>query len=208
MSKWLLVGLGNPGPEYAGTRHNVGFGVVDELAARWDISLGRRRFRGRFGSGLVAGREVVMIEPMTFMNLSGRAVGPARAFFSIPLEQLVVVHDDIDLSRGRLRVKSGGGTGGHRGLRSISQCLGSSGYLRLRLGVGRPGGDGDVTGYVLGRFSKEEQVLQREMVERGADAVEEILCNGPRSAMNRFNAAPISEDGGGSHGAAAAGESE
>jgi peptidyl-tRNA hydrolase, PTH1 family len=186
MDRWLLVGLGNPGNEYATTRHNLGFFALDELARRWGISLSRRQYQSDLGQGQVAGQPAVLQKPRTYMNLSGRAVAPAASFLQIPAEQLVVVHDDIDLPLGRLRVKAGGGHGGHNGLRSLHECLGHGDYLRVRMGVGRPD-RGDVTGHVLGRFSSDEAVQIEELVRQAADAVEEILRHGVLLAMNHFN---------------------
>jgi PTH1 family peptidyl-tRNA hydrolase len=192
MDRWLLVGLGNPGGEYAGTRHNMGYRVLEELARRWGVSLSRRQFQAELGTGSVAGTPAVLMKPRTYMNLSGRAVAPAAGFYQIPLERLVVIHDDIDLPLGRLRVKAGGGHGGHNGLRSLTEALGSGGFLRLRIGVGRPE-RGDVTGHVLGRFSPEEAACQEGWVSLAADAVEEILRNGVSSAMNRYNGPPTED---------------
>lgn len=187
MSRWLLVGLGNPGPEYHKTRHNVGFLVIDELARRWGAPLTRKRFAGRVGSGAVAGEPAVLLQPQTFMNLSGRSVGPAAGFYHIPPEQVVVVHDEIDLPLGTVRLKSGGGHGGHNGLRSVVTGLGSKTFLRVRVGVGRPE-HGDVTSHVLGRTSATEQAEFERAADRAADAVEVLITAGLQTAMNRFHA--------------------
>ncbi|MBM4318745.1 MAG: aminoacyl-tRNA hydrolase [Deltaproteobacteria bacterium] len=187
MDRWLLAGLGNPGNEHAATRHNVGFRVLDELAVRWRIGIERRQFGADLGTGQVAGEQVVMIRPRSYMNLSGRAIAPAASLFGIGPDHLLVLHDDIDLPVGVLRVKEGGGDGGHRGLRSITQSLGSNEYLRVRIGVGRPAPGEDAVEHVLGSFSPEEQQLIEPAIRRAADAAEEILRRGVPTAMNYFN---------------------
>lgn len=194
---WLVVGLGNPGPQYADNRHNVGFMVVDELCRRWNV---RDAMRGKFGSELaqldlpaVSGsaeagpRRVYLQKPMEFMNVSGQAVQRASAFYRIDVKQMIVIHDDIDLSFGRVKVKVGGGHGGHNGLRSLSTTIGPA-YLRVRCGVGRPGfGKERVVGHVLGGFSKAEQRELPLLVATAADAVVDVLDRGPTFAMNKYN---------------------
>jgi PTH1 family peptidyl-tRNA hydrolase len=200
---WLVVGLGNPGPEYADNRHNIGFLVVDELCRRWGQSPGA--MRGKFGSEMLqvdlprpGGGEperVWVQKPMEYMNLSGQAVQRATAFYRIDVKQVVVIHDDIDLPMGRVKVKVGGGHGGHNGLRSISGAVGPA-YLRVRCGVGRPQGGGGkerVTGHVLGGFSRAEQREVPLLVTQAADAVEDIIWRGPTFAMNQHNRDPERE---------------
>ena len=196
---WLVAGLGNPGPEYADHRHNVGFMVLDLLASRWRVE--PSAFRAKFGSALAqtdvklghgaqqASFRVHLQKPLEFMNVSGGPVQRAMAFFRVEPKNLIVIHDEIDLPFARLRVKVGGGHGGHNGLRSISQAIGPE-YIRLRVGVGRPGAPGDktvVTGHVLGSFNRSEQKDLPDYLGRAADAVEAILLEGPTQAMNRFN---------------------
>jgi PTH1 family peptidyl-tRNA hydrolase len=183
----LVVGLGNPGPGYAGNRHNVGFMVVDELA---------RRAGGRFTSHKagtdvletrLAGRRVVLARPRSFMNVSGAAVAETARFFKIPLTDVVVVHDDLDLDHGVLRLKRGGGEGGHNGLRSISACLGSRDYLRVRFGIGRPPGRMDPADFVLRDFSPVQRRELDLLVDRCADAVEQLLAQGLAAAQNQLH---------------------
>jgi PTH1 family peptidyl-tRNA hydrolase len=191
---WLVVGLGNPGRDYADNRHNVGFMVVDELASRLGSSPGA--FRSKFGSELlsldVRGQRVHLQKPQEFMNVSGGPVQRAMAFFRIQPAQLLVIHDEIDLPFLRLQVKIGGGHGGHNGLRSISQAIGPE-YLRLRFGVGRPAGAGQgdprerVTGHVLGNFSRAERDELSEGLARACEAVELVLGRGATAAMNAYN---------------------
>lgn len=193
---WLVVGLGNPGPDYAGNRHNVGFMVVDELASRWGA--GRSAFRAKFGSELLQvdhrGQRVQLQKPQEYMNVSGGPVQRAMAFFRIPPSHVIVIHDEIDLPFLRLRVKVGGGHGGHNGLRSISQAIGAD-YLRLRVGVGRPQGAPAgtvaarerVTGHVLGDFGRSELADLPAGLSQAAMAIETILEQGATAAMNEFN---------------------
>ena len=152
----LLVGLGNPGPEYAGNRHNIGFMVLQEIARRHGFPQWRRRFQGVATEGAIGAERVLLLLPGTYMNESGRAVGEAAHFYKLPLSDIVVVHDEVDLPAGKLRVKAGGGNAGHNGLRSITAHVGND-YRRVRIGVGHPGVKELVHGYVLGDFAKAER---------------------------------------------------
>jgi peptidyl-tRNA hydrolase, PTH1 family len=182
----LVVGLGNPGREYERTRHNVGWLVVDELARRLD-GRWREKFSGRLAEVRLDGLRLALLKPETFMNDSGRSVAAAARFFKVEPESLLVVHDDVDLEAGRLQARSGGGLAGHNGLRSLAQALGTREFLRLRIGVGRPGrGDPrSVADYVLSPFGTEEDV--GALVSRGADAVEMVAREGVEATQQRFN---------------------
>ena len=187
----LVVGLGNPGPEYADTRHNVGFRIVERLAERHGIALRReRRFHGLFGDGVVGSVATGLLEPQTFMNLSGRAV--VAAVDALPLgdlaSDLVVVYDDLDLPFGRLRVRPGGGAGGHNGLGDIQERLGRNDFARLRFGIGRPPPGEDPVEYVLAPFDAAQRAALDACLALAADAVEAMLAEGVATAMNRFNA--------------------
>ena len=175
---WLIVGLGNPGREYAGTRHNVGFEVADELARRWGLSRARSRFNAELAEGRTGpgGPRVALLKPRTFMNEAGRAVGPARGSLKVPLDRVLVVHDEIDLPFGRIETRVGGGLAGHNGLRSLRRELGSPDFARVRVGVGRPDSTDPeiVSAHVLGRFREGREEV-RELVERAADAAEEAV---------------------------------
>ena len=179
----LLVGLGNPGRRYAGTRHNIGFLVIDELARRHGIELTATRWDGLFGEGRVGEKRVALLKPQTFMNLSGRSVAPACRYLSIERGALVVVHDDVDLDPGRIRLKWAGGNAGHNGLRSLDSTLGGNQYFRIRMGVGRPE-LGTVRDYVLGRFSSTETEHLPDILEGGAEAAERLLSSGLKRAQN------------------------
>jgi len=185
----LVVGLGNPGPDYAATRHNVGFRVVELLAARAGGGrFGKHRTNADVLEGRLAGRKVVLAKPRTYMNVSGGPVAGLLRYFSVAPQDLVVVHDELDLGFGVIRLKLGGGEGGHNGLRSISQSLGTKDYLRVRFGIGRPPGRQDPADYVLRRFSGAEGKELDLAVDLAADAAEALLADGLEPAQNRFHA--------------------
>jgi len=188
---WMVVGLGNPGPRYEGNRHNVGFMVVDRLAQRGDAMRWQHseRFTAELSKGRLERQQVVLVKPQTYMNLSGRCVGPLSRFYQVSPEQVVAVHDDVDLDPGRLKIKSGGGDGGHKGLRSLTQEMGSQQFIRVRCGVGRPA-CGDVTDYVLQDFAQAERDAVQDQIARASDAVTAVITGGLRTAMNRYNARP------------------
>jgi peptidyl-tRNA hydrolase len=186
----LVVGLGNPGPAYADTRHNIGFRVVELLASR---AGGGRFSRHRKANadvleGRLGERRVVLAKPRSYMNLSGGPVAGLLKYYSVPVDDLVVVHDDLDLGFGVVRLKRGGGEGGHNGLRSISASVGSKDYLRVRFGIGRPPGRQDPAGFVLKRFSAVEAKELDLAVDLAADATEALLAEGLEAAQNRFHA--------------------
>lgn len=182
----LVVGLGNPGGRYARTRHNVGFLVAERVAARTGASIERKLFGALVGEGSVGGQKVVFAEPQQFMNLSGQAVASLVGFYKLPAEQVVVVHDEMDLPFTRLRVRPGGGHGGHNGIRDVQRALGN-GFTRVRVGVGRPPAGWDPADYVLATWSAEEQAELDSVVDTAADAVECVVRDGVQAAMNRFN---------------------
>ena len=181
---WLVVGLGNPGAKYTMHRHNIGFMAVDELGRRAGASF-REKFKGRFTKVSVNRRDAWLLEPMTFMNRSGVSVGAAGAFFGVPPEQTVVIHDELDLPFGAVRVKVGGGHGGHNGLRSIFEHYGRD-FVRVRCGIGRPK-HGDVSNYVLSNFGEDEQPWLTDVVEAAAEAVSTILEAGAKEAQAQYN---------------------
>jgi PTH1 family peptidyl-tRNA hydrolase len=184
---WLVVGLGNPGREYAGNRHNIGFEVVAELAARAKAPPMREKFGAELAEGTLRGQRVLLCKPMEFMNASGQPVARVAKFWKIAPESTVVVHDDLDLPFGRLKLAAGGGHGGNNGVRSLLADLGTADFLRVRFGIGRPAPGGDAADYVLADFSRAEQKELPDLRMLAADAVEEIIASGLTSAMNRFN---------------------
>jgi PTH1 family peptidyl-tRNA hydrolase len=183
----LIVGLGNPGPTYARTRHNAGFEFLDELARRTGASLRREaRHHGELARASIAGMDVWLLKPMTYMNLSGRAVGSVAGFYRIPPQSILVAHDELDFPPGVVRLKEGGGAGGHNGLRDIIARLGDD-FWRLRIGIGHPGERDAVLDYVLGRPPAAEVRLIQEAVLAAADAVPVMLSDGAQKAMNRLH---------------------
>jgi len=184
----LIVGLGNPGAEYTQTRHNAGFTLVEKLTVRWKADwTNERKFSARVARGECNGVRFMLCQPQTFMNLSGEAVGAVKDFYQLPLERLLVTVDDADLPLGEIRLRAGGGNGGHHGLESIEQHLGTNEFARLRLGIGRADGVREITDYVLGRFAAGEAALMEKVFGRAADQVECWLAAGIGKAMNRFN---------------------
>jgi PTH1 family peptidyl-tRNA hydrolase len=191
----LVVGLGNPGRQYDGTRHNLGFAVVDRLAARCGAALERERFGGRFAKCTVRGIDTVLLEPMRFMNLSGDSVVEAATFFKIEPADLLVIADDINLKLGTIRIRPGGSAGGHNGLDDCIRALGTADFARLRIGVG-PFDGADATGFVLGRFTSAERKTIEPRLDRAAEAAECWIEHGTERAAGRFNGpAPDTEDG-------------
>ncbi|HET6150855.1 MAG TPA: aminoacyl-tRNA hydrolase [Polyangia bacterium] len=184
---WLVVGLGNPGREYAGNRHNIGFEVVAELAARAKAPPMREKFGAELAEATLRGERVLLCKPMEFMNASGQPVARVAKFWKIAPESTIVVHDDLDLPFGRLKLGAGGGHGGNNGVRSLLADLGTADFLRVRFGIGRPAPGADAAGYVLTDFSRAEQKDLPDLRMQAADAVEEIIAAGLTAAMNRFN---------------------
>jgi PTH1 family peptidyl-tRNA hydrolase len=183
----LVVGLGNPGERYAETRHNIGCMVAVRVASRAGIALKRQGYQGLYGVGRLVGEEATVLLPQTFMNRSGASVAPACQSLGIAPGDLIVVHDEIDLQFGTLRIKVGGGHGGHNGLRSIIDALGHGDFIRVRLGVGRPPAGDDVSSHVLSRFSSGERKHLDDYLDAATEALELVLRRGPNEAMNACN---------------------
>jgi PTH1 family peptidyl-tRNA hydrolase len=183
----LIVGLGNPGKEFSTHRHNVGFQVVDALASAHGLAFSRRKGRARVAEGRIKDRCVVLAKPQTFMNQSGRSVRRLSQAYKIPPERTLVVYDDLDLPLGRLRMRPEGGSGGHRGMRSILESMGTQGFARLRVGIDRPPGRMDPADYVLEAFGKDQQALVDEVLPKAVMAIECWLEEGIVAAMDRFN---------------------
>ena len=187
---WLVAGLGNPGATYRPTRHNVGFRAANRLAARDPSARWQERATAHVAQARLADQRVLLLKPQTYMNRSGEVVAPTLADLDLPPTALLVLHDDVDLPLGRLKVKAGGGHGGHNGLKSLMAELDARDFVRIRLGVGRPEPGGDVVEWVLGAFTDEEQAPLTEMLDRAVDAALTVLTDGAGAAANRFNAAP------------------
>ncbi|MBI4526411.1 MAG: aminoacyl-tRNA hydrolase [Deltaproteobacteria bacterium] len=183
----LVVGLGNPGKKYEQTRHNLGFMVVDAIARRNDVSVTKSRHRCLVGEWQKDGEKIILAKPQTYMNQSGVVVKAVLEFFSATVADLIVIHDDLDLPLGRLRIRSRGGAGGHRGIVSLLEELGDEGFLRVRIGIGRPSQGIDPSDFVLLPFAPEEHREVSKIVSRAADAIECVLEEGARRAMDKFN---------------------
>lgn len=183
---WLVVGLGNPGSDYVGTRHNVGFEVIDVLARRHTIAVQKRNFQAVYGDGRIGAERIMLVRPMTFMNLSGEAVAALARFYKVPATNIIVILDEVALPVGQLRLRYQGSAGGHNGLSNILQLMQTTAVPRIRIGVGAPR-PGRMVGHVLSRFPAAELPLMQEAYERAADAVEVTLSEGFEMAMNRFN---------------------
>jgi PTH1 family peptidyl-tRNA hydrolase len=189
----LIVGLGNPGRKYAGNRHNIGFQCLDRLAEAWGLSFSRRKHKALLAQGEIAGLKVVLAKPQTFMNLSGDAVERLARFYRVSPESILVIHDDLDLPVGRIRVRPEGGAGGHKGMESIIEHLGTNGFPRLRVGIGRPTHN-DPVDYVLGDFGPDERIAINEAYERAVSAVELWLAEGIVAVMNRYNSGDTQDE--------------
>ncbi len=185
---FLFVGLGNPGREYKVNRHNIGFMVIDRLSVRLTLSLTRFHSKALVGDTHYEGKKLLLAKPQTYMNLSGQAVAGLTRFYKLPLSNLLVIHDDLDLPFGTLRLRPGGGSGGQKGVASIIESLGTQAFPRLRLGIGRPPGRMDAAAYVLQDFPDSDSILLSEVLDRAADAALCFLSCGLDEAMNRFNA--------------------
>lgn len=185
---YIIVGLGNPGKKYAGTRHNMGFAVIERLAERHRIAASEEKLKAVYGKGVIAGQKVVLAEPQTFMNLSGESVRALVDYFKVdPENELIVIYDDISLAPGQLRVRPKGSAGGHNGIKNIIQMLGGDVFPRVRVGIGEKPKGWDLADYVLGYPGDADKKLLDEAFDRAADAVEMILTDGVDAAMNRFN---------------------
>ena len=182
---FLIVGLGNPGKEYEGTRHNIGFEAVDYIADKYNIELNRIKFKGIFGEGMINGKKVILLKPTTYMNLSGESIREVVNFYKISNEEIIVIDDDISLEVGRLRIREKGSHGGHNGIKSIIANLSSDVFPRVKIGVGGP--KGDLVSHVLGKFSNSEIEILRESIMATSEAVTTILSKDTKEAMNKFN---------------------
>jgi PTH1 family peptidyl-tRNA hydrolase len=185
--EWVIVGLGNPDDKYRRSRHNLGFMALERLAQRHGAALNERRFKAHFGRCEIAGRKVILGQPQTYMNLSGEAVAPLLGYFKIEPARLIVIHDELDLPAGTVRVKRGGGHAGNNGIRSIIDALGHGDFVRIRIGIGRPPQRRDAIGYVLEPLKRDELEVFEPAMERAAEAAEEIIESGVERAMNQFN---------------------
>ncbi len=184
----LIAGLGNPGRDYAGTRHNIGFGVITRISDQYNIPLNSKEHKAVCGKGFIGGEKVILAQPQTYMNLSGESVRSIADYYKIEPEDIIIAFDDIDLEVGQLRVRRKGSAGGHNGIKSIIQHLGTNEFPRVKVGVGAKPEGGDLVRHVLGRFSREEEKAMGEVLDLAVEAVELIVTEGVDAAMNRYNA--------------------
>ncbi len=184
---YLIFGLGNPGNRYRLTRHNSGFMVLEKLAAALEIDLKQKSFNALWGKGKIAGKNVLLAMPQTYMNLSGNAVRELLAFFKADINNLIVVHDDLDLPFGTIRLKTGGGNAGHKGLESIVENLGSSDFMRVRIGIGKPADKARIESYVLERFEPKEEAVLKPIIQSAADAATEVMLSDMQTAMVKYH---------------------
>ncbi|MEM7031127.1 MAG: aminoacyl-tRNA hydrolase [Chloroflexota bacterium] len=184
---WLIVGLGNPGPKYAGTRHNIGFQVVNQLAEETGLRFDDQRNKSILARGRIDDISVALMKPLTFMNKSGEAVGAIARFYKIPPAHILIIYDDLDLDSAKLRLRLKGGSGGQKGMKSIIQHLGGQDFPRMRVGIGRPPGRMPVEAYVLQKFSNDEWVTMRQTIDDAIGAIRLLIADGVEKAMNRYN---------------------
>ena len=185
---WLVVGLGNPGSKYENTRHNMGFLALDILAEKEKLTFNKLRFKAWTATAELGGEKVLLMKPQTYMNLSGESVGEAARFYKIPAEHVLVISDDIAIGTGKLRIRPNGSAGGHNGLKSIIQHLGSDRFPRIKVGVGSPQhAEHDIVDWVIGKPMGEDAKVLRQTLEKAADAVSAVISQGPEKAMNKFN---------------------
>lgn len=184
---YLIVGLGNPESDYARTRHNMGFEVINEIAKKFEIQVNKTKFKALYGTGEINGEKVMLVKPQTYMNLSGEAVQEFVSFYKLENKDLVVIYDDIDTVPGKVRIRKSGGPGTHNGMKSVVQMLNTEDFVRVRVGIGTPEFKGDLINYVLGYIPDEQYEVLQKGVEKAEEAVEEFMKNGIDSAMNKFN---------------------
>jgi len=184
---FMIIGLGNPGPRYSKTRHNIGFEVIEAISREFIISLKMHPVNARVGRGRIQGREVFLVQPLAYMNLSGKPVCQLAQCFGLSCEDMLIVHDDMDLAFGRIKIKEKGGSGGHKGIQSLMDAFGGGDFARLRMGIGRPEAGMNAVDHVLSSFNLEEGKMLEHIIARARDAAVIVLCNGTKEAMNRFN---------------------
>ena len=184
---YLIVGLGNPESEYAHTRHNMGFDTINELAKDNNINITKTKFKALYETGIIQNEKVILLKPQTYMNLSGEAIKEARDFYNVKPEEIIVIYDDIDIEKGKIKLRKKGGPGSHNGMKSVVQELNTTDFIRIRVGIGQPEFKSDMINYVIGNVPEEEQKILQQGTKKAAEAIEEILKNGIDIAMNKFN---------------------
>ena len=184
---YLIVGLGNPEEDYSNTRHNMGFNTINKLSEQCDIKVNKNKFNGLYGTGIIENEKVILLKPQTFMNLSGDSIIEFVNFYKIPIDNIIVIYDDIDLEKGIVKVRKKGGPGTHNGMKSVTQRLGTNDFVRVRVGIGMPENKEKLIEYVIGHVPNEEYIKLQDGVKKAADAITEILKSGIDIAMNKYN---------------------
>ena len=184
---YLIIGLGNPEPEYSKTRHNMGFNVINKLAEKHGINVNKTKFKALYGVGNINNEKVVLVKPQTYMNLSGEAVQEFVNFYKVEYKDIMVIYDDIDTTPGKIRIRKSGGPGTHNGMKSVVECLNTENFTRIRVGIGQPEYKNDLINYVIGHVPEQEFEELKKGVDLAEQAIEEIITNGPDKAMNKFN---------------------
>ncbi len=184
---YLIAGLGNPENEYAHTRHNMGFDTINNIAKNNNISISKTKFKALYETGIIQGKKVILLKPQTYMNSSGISIKEVVDFYNIKPEEIIIIYDDIDIEKGKIKLRKKGGPGSHNGMKSVIQELQSTDFIRIRVGIGQPEFKKDMINYVIGNVPDEEQKVLQEGTQKAAEAVEEILRNGIDIAMNKFN---------------------
>ncbi len=193
LNQWMIAGLGNPGRKYTATRHNIGFRVMDRMAEENRISITQKKFEALMGMGIIGDQHVILVKPQAYMNRSGEPLFRLSDYFGMTYDRILVIHDDIDLLFGQIKIKAKGGHGGHNGIRSIMDAFGTGEFPRIRVGIGRPGEHIDVTDHVLGKFFPAEHEMVQGIVQNAADAAVFIIHRGITQAMNQFNKKPLTQ---------------
>lgn len=184
---YLIVGLGNPEADYAQTRHNMGFNVINELAKEYEIQILRKKFRSEYESAVIEGQKVILVKPQTFMNVSGEAVIEFVNFYKVELDKVIIIYDDVDIEPGKIRIRKSGSPGSHNGMKSVVHFLNYENFPRIRIGIGKPNENTDMIEHVIGSIPEMEKAALNEGVKLGKEAIIELLKNGIDSAMNKFN---------------------
>ena len=184
---YVIVGLGNPEPEYSNTRHNMGFDTINKIAKKYNIEFSKKNFKGIYGTGIIEGEKVILLKPQTYMNLSGESIKEIIAFYKLNTDNLIIIYDDIDIEPGIIKLRKTGGPGTHNGMKSVIKEIGTEKFSRVRVGIGKPEHKGDLINYVIGKIPEEDRVILDKSTDLARDAVIEIIKNGMDKAMNLFN---------------------
>lgn len=184
---YLIVGLGNPEEDYSKTRHNMGFNVINKISEKYNIKVNKSKFDGLIGSGEIQEKKVILLKPQTYMNLSGKSIIQAINFYKIGIDKIVIIYDDIDVEKGKIKIRKQGSAGSHNGMKSVIEELGTESFIRIRVGIGKPEFKNDMINYVIGAIPEEEKKVLEDGAKKASEAIEEILKNGVDIAMNKFN---------------------